>query len=305
MKKCLAVLAFALLPSISPAQTLEDPPPAVIQQVAIKLTRQRIPNTTVPLEVRYILIDPGNAAPPRDDFQPLVPTAVLMLFIGGDGTLGLRPAQDGQPAQIHTGSPNFLARNRHHFAAEGFVVAVIDAATDFNERDGGLAGHRRPDRPFGGRHLHDLSVVMADLRMRYPGIPVWALGNSRGTVSAAVTGLHVNPPADGLVLTSSFTGPNINEEIGRLPLEAFEGPVLIVSHEADGCAFTRPADSEALIARFTKSEKVQFKTFDSGSAPISNSCDSLAPHGFFGIDQKVVEAISRWIRGREDDGKSH
>lgn len=303
MKKCLAVLALAILPSISPAQTLENPP-AVIQQVAIQLVRQRIPGTTVPLEVRYILIDPGNAGPPRDDFQPLERTAVLILFIGGDGTLDLRPAINGQPAQTNTGSQNFLARNRHHFAAEGFVVAVIDAATDFNERDGGLLGHRRPDRPFGGRHLHDLSVVMADLRTRYPGIPVWAVGNSRGTVSAAVTGLHVNPPADGLVLTSSFTGPNANEELGRLPLEAFEGPVLIVSHEADGCAFTRLADSEALTARFTASEKVQFKTFDGGSAPITNSCDALAPHGFFGIDQKVVEAITRWIRGREDGARS-
>jgi hypothetical protein len=302
MKKCMAVLAFALLPSVSSAQTPEDPP-AVIQQVVIELAgpreRARIPATTVPLEVRYILIDPGNAVRPRDDFTPLERTAVLMLFIGGDGTLELRPEQ------INTGSQNFLARNRHHFAAEGFVVALIDAATDFNERDGGLLGHRRPDRPFGGRHLHDLSVVMADLRMKYPGIPLWAVGNSRGTVSAAVTGLHVSPPADGLVLTSSFTGPNANEELGRLTLESFKGPVLIVSHEADGCAFTRPPDSEALIARFTASEKVQFKTFDGGSAPISNSCDSLAPHGFFGVDQKVVEAISRWIRGREEDAKSH
>ena len=301
MKKCLAVLAFALLPFVSSAQTPEDPP-EVIEQVAIPLNlpRTRIPgtDTEVPLEVRYILIDPGNAIPARDDFTPLERTAVLMLFIGGDGTLDLRPDQ------INTGSQNFLARNRHHLAAEGFVVAVIDAATDFNERIGGVLGHRRPDRPLGGRYLHDLSVVMADLRTRYPRTPLWAVGNSRGTVSAAVTGLHVNPPADGLVLTSSFTGPNANEELGRLPLEAFEGPVLIVSHEADGCAFTRPADSEALVARFAASEKVQYKTFDGGSAPLTNSCDALAPHGFFGIDQKVVESITRWIRGREDGARS-
>jgi hypothetical protein len=40
--------------------------------------------------------------------------------------------------------------------------------------------------------------------------------------------------------------------------------------------------------------------FDGGSAPLSNPCDPLSPHGYFGIDQKVVDAIARWIRRRED-----
>jgi hypothetical protein len=85
-----------------------------------------------------------------------------------------------------------------------------------------------------------------------------------------------------------------------LPVESFRGPVLIVSHEKDGCPITRPADSEALAQRFGASEKVQFKTLDGGSTPISLPCDALAPHGFFGIDQKASEAITRWIRGREE-----
>lgn len=304
MKKILAVIALlAAVPSVPQAQTL----PPVLQQVAINLSRDRVPGTTVPLVVRYILIDPGNAVPARDGFEPLERTAVLLLFIGGDGTLGLTANQ------VNTGSPNFLARNRNHFAAEGFVVAVVDAASDFNAHNhplstdangfvhgSGLRGHRLPDRPLGGLHLADLVVVMNDLRTRYPGLPVWAVGNSRGTVSAAVTALWVSPPADGLVLTSSLTGPDASEDMHGLALESVEAPVLIVTHRDDACPITRPEDSEALKKRFTSSPKARVVRLNGGSTPISLPCDPLAPHGFFGIDQKALDAITRWIRRRED-----
>jgi len=289
MKKSLALLVLALLPSVPQAQT----PGPVIQQAVITGHRARFDNAN-PAVVRVLLIDPGNADPARDGFAPIERIAVLVLFVGGEGTLGL------QANQINTGSPNFLARNRYHFAAEGFVVAVVDAANDFNARSGGLRGHRLPDRPLGGQHLADLIAVMSDLRARYPGLPVWAAGNSRGTVSAAVTALWVSPPADGLVLTSSLTGPDASEDLHGLALELVAAPALIVTHRDDGCPITRPEDSEALKRRFTASEKVRVKRFSGGSTPVSNACDPLAPHGFFGIDQKVVDAIAKWIRRRED-----
>ena len=60
-----------------------------------------------------------------NDFEPFDPIAVLMLFVGGSGRLSL------SETQRNTGSPNFLARSRYHIASGGFVVAVIDAASDF------------------------------------------------------------------------------------------------------------------------------------------------------------------------------
>jgi hypothetical protein len=280
----------------------------VLQQVELSLARPRVPNTgSAPLAVRYILIDPGNAIAARDGFDPLERTAVLMLFIGGDGTLGLTAGQ------LNTGSPNFLARNRNHFAAEGFVVAVVDAATDFNAHThalttdpngfvhgSGLRGHRLPGRLHGDKHLFDLQTVMADLRNRYPGVPLWAVGTSRGTVSAAVTATSVIPPVDGLVLTSSLTGPDASEDMNDVALESVAAPVLIVSHKDDACPITRPEDSDALRHRFASSPRVKVRHLSGGSTPISPPCDPLAPHGFFGIDQKAVEAITKWIRGREE-----
>jgi hypothetical protein len=143
---------------------------------------------------------------------------------------------------------------------------------------------------------------MADLRGRYQGLPIWGVGHSRGTLSAAVTAVSVTPPADGLVLMSSLTGDPANptEDLSQVDVESITGPALIVSHQGDLCAFTNPEDSKALRKRFTASEKAKFRDFNGGSAPLSDPCDPLAPHGFFGIDQKVVDAITKWIKRRED-----
>ena len=180
MKKCLAVLALALLPALLPSIPQAQTSASVLQQVVINLSRERVPNTgTAPLVVRYILIDPGNALLERDGFEPLERVAVLLLFIGGDGTLGLTANQ------LNTGSPNFLARNRNHFAAEGFVIALVDAASDFNVHGGRLEmtspagkaarrqaslrhsrGHERPARPLFRRPTAWCSLLRSPVRTR-------------------------------------------------------------------------------------------------------------------------------------------
>jgi pimeloyl-ACP methyl ester carboxylesterase len=304
MKRSLAILAvvasvFAGLPSRSLAQAGGP----VLQQVQVSVARARFNGATGDVFVRYILIDPGNADPDprRDGFAPLEREAVLVLFIGGDG------AMDFRAGQLNAGSPNTVARNRNHFAAEGFVVAVVDAANDFNNSGIGLRNRR-----LGAAHLADLKAVMVDLRTKYPNLPVWAVGHSRGTLSAAVMAtmpVQVTPtgavigPADGLVLLSSLTGDPAtpSEDLSRIAdLESIRAPALIVSHLGDSCAFTKPEDSRALRERFIASERATFRPFEGGSTPISDPCDPLAPHGFFGIDQKVVDAITKWIGRRED-----
>lgn len=289
----IAAAVALLLAVLSLAAHAQAPLPApVLQAVQVPVNRARVPGTGVgPVFVRYILIDPGNADPVRDGFTPLERIAVLVLYIGGDGTLNLGAGQ------VNTGSPNTVARNRYHIAAEGFVVAVVDAANDFNISPIGLSGRR-----LGAAHLADLQAVMADLRGRYPGLPIWGVGHSRGTLSAAVTAVSVSPPADGLVLMSSLTGDPANptEDLSQVDLESITGPALIVSHQGDVCAFTNPEDSKALTKRFTASERAKFRGFNGGSAPLTDPCDALAPHGFFGIDQRVVDAVTKWIRRRED-----
>jgi pimeloyl-ACP methyl ester carboxylesterase len=299
VKTVLAVVALLLATFSLGTQAQVPLPGPVLQQVQVPVARARFNGAPGDVFVRYILIDPGNADPGRDGFAPLERVAVLVLFIGGDGAMGFTPGQ------VNVGSPNTVARNRNHFAAEGFVVAVVDAANDFNSSGIGLRNRR-----LGAAHLADLKAVIVDLRTKYPNLPVWAVGHSRGTLSAGVMAtlpVQVTPtamigPPDGLVLLSSLTGDPAtpSEDLSQVDLETIRAPVLIVSHQGDLCAFTKPQDSRALRARFIASERARFRDFNGGSTPISDPCDPLAPHGFFGIDQKVVDAITKWIRRRED-----
>jgi len=292
----ICLLAGGMLPA-----SKADAAGPVIQVVEIFNHRARFDNGN-PAFVRYLLIDPSNADPAVDGFAPINPSAVLMLFIGGDGRLNLAPTQ------LNTGSTNFLARTRYHFAAEGYVVALIDAASDFlahNHADSvdlgfphgsGLRGHRLPNRLHGDKYLQDLAAVMSDLRTRYPNLPLWAVGTSRGTLSAAVAAANVSPPPDGIVLTSSLTGPSDIGDLQSVALESITAPVLVVTHHDDACLVTKPEDSLALRKRFASSRRVQVLLFRGGSASLSEPCDPLSPHGFFGIEQRVVEAIAWWIK---------
>ena len=300
-----AFVALVVLALVGGGATSARAAGPVIQVVEISGHRLRF-DSPAPAFVRYLLIDPGNADPAVDGFAPLAPVAVLMLFTGGDGRLNLSTGQQ------NTGSPNFLVRTRYHFAAESFVVAVVDAASDFLAHNhptvveggfphgSGLLGHRLPDRLHGDKHLADLVAVMGDLRARYPALPLWAVGTSRGTVSAAVAVAAAAPPADGVVLTSSLTGPSAFEDLNGVSLESVAVPALIVSHRDDSCAVTNPEASRALKRRFAASPRVRVLMFHGGSAPVSDPCDPLSPHGFFGIEQRVIDAITKWIKRIEE-----
>ena len=87
-------------------------------------------------------------------------------------------------------------------------MALVDAAWDFmahnhdETRDvngflhgSGLRGHRLPNTLYGGKYLQDLAAVMNDLRGRYPSLPLWAVGTSQGTISAAVAAANVESTA--------------------------------------------------------------------------------------------------------------
>ncbi len=128
------------------------------------------------------------------------PIATLLLFVGGGGRLRL------SNQQLHIDAVNFLLRTRHLFAARGpFDVAVMDAASDFLNSGlfpKGLRGQR-----VSAQYLEDMQRVTSDLRARFPGLPIWAVGTSRGSIAAALVAAQLNRPQgpDGVVLTSSVT----------------------------------------------------------------------------------------------------
>ena len=93
--------------------------------------------------------------------------ATVVLLPGGGGGIGMK---DGIPT-----SKNFLVRSRDHFAAQGFNVAVVGRPTDQSELDYSFR--------VSPKHIEDLRRVTAFLR-KDPGMPVWLIGTSSGTISA-------------------------------------------------------------------------------------------------------------------------
>ena len=49
------------------------------------------------------------------------------------------------------------------------------------------------------------------------------------------------------------------------------------------------------MRRLSGAPKKELLTFSGGDAPQSPPCETLAPHGYFGIEERVVEAIAAWI----------
>ena len=88
-------------------------------------------------------------------------------------------------------------------------------------------------------------------------------------------------------------------DLQSVDLESINVPALIVTNQDDTCPVTKPEDSKALKIRFTASPRGQVRNFDGGGTPLSDPCESLSGHRFFGIEQKVIEAVTKWIKRAE------
>jgi alpha/beta superfamily hydrolase len=218
----------------------------------------------------------------------------LLLFTGGDGKLGMNV--DQKQFGINR-STNFLVRSRHLFAALGFHVAVIDAATDFISCPSGLGNLR-----LSTEHVSDIKAVIDDLRGRYPGLPVWVVGTSMGSVSAAQAAAalpHGLGGPDGVVLTSSVTNGGSDPDfktVLSVNLEAITLPTFIISHKQDACEATPPGDAKAIKNRLKSTHDVQTQAFSGGFPPLSVECEALSYHGYFGIEPTVVKGIVKLIQ---------
>ena len=224
--------------------------------------------------------------------KPEKPTASVVLFAGGLGKLGLKSG-----TTMAWGRLNFLVRVREQFAAQGFMVAVVDAPSDRAQQ--GMPGSFR----MTPGHARDIGAV-ADYLKKQANIPVWLVGTSLGTFSSA-NGASALKNVDGLVLTSTITRTQPKWPIRRthpdavasMRLSAVTVPALIVSHKDDGCAVTPAADGQKLARRLSKSRKVEVATVEGGKPPENDDpCEAMTQHGFLGIEDQVVARIAAFIK---------
>jgi pimeloyl-ACP methyl ester carboxylesterase len=212
---------------------------------------------------------------------PSAPIASLVLFAGGDGKL-----RDYGPADLAHG--NFLVRSRDLFVAEGFAVAVIDAPSD---ESSGMREFRSSKD-----HATDIAAVVAWLKAADPA-PVWLIGTSRGTISAA-NGAAAVPGVAGLVLTSSvLRGSRSNPgNVYNVPLGKIAVPVLVTHNREDSCVVCPFSDTGSLMSALSASPRKELIAFAGGDTPRSDPCEALSRHGYIGLEREVVGAIAAWIK---------
>jgi pimeloyl-ACP methyl ester carboxylesterase len=203
------------------------------------------------------------------------PSAVagVILFPGGSGVV----------ANVRN---NFLLRVANRFTTQGFDVAVADAPSD---QPRGLSTPFRQS----SEHADDIAAIIAMLKNRAPE-PVWLVGTSRGSISAANGAARIGSPrVAGVVLTSSVW----QDGMAGVALEQIKVPTLVVHNRDDGCPASPFGDAAGAMARMQQARVKELLAVSGGSLR-GGPCDALSPHGYYGIEDQVIPTIIAWIKAR-------
>jgi pimeloyl-ACP methyl ester carboxylesterase len=257
----LAALLFAATADCQAAQELVTVP-----------TRSGVTDT-------YLLIRNPPSATPK---------VVVIAFVGGFGAIDLATlGSKGMPLKFGP-TTNFLIRVRNDLVDADFAEAVVDAPSDK------LPQGVNDDFRLGADHLTDIRAVVADVKKRFPDAKVFLVGTSRGTISAAALGAKLGDAVQGTILTTTVTnrdkqGPGLS----TFNFASIKIPVLLVHHRDDGCPMSPYYNAERLSKSFP------LVSVSGGDPPQSGPCDPQSPHGFFGKDAPVAQAMKSWMLGRE------
>jgi hypothetical protein len=212
------------------------------------------------------------------------PQAVALLYVGAGGRINLR----SEEGRVKFGARNFLPRSGGEFVRNGVLPVVMDAPSDQGE----LADGYRT----GSDQTADARAVIAYLGKRFPGLPIYLVGTSRGTISAAYLGRALGDEVAGVVLTSSLFGnPSPRRQVGSLrgfDYGGIKSRLLFVHHRDDACENT-PYSSAARLA-----ERYPLVSVKGGQAPESGPCEPFSAHGYFGKEPQTVDAIANWMLGK-------
>lgn len=232
---------------------------------------------------RVIELPLGGGATQRVLYDaPSRPRATLVMLPGGTGEVGV--GRDGDLRH----DDNFVVRTRADWVAKGYAVLIPDTIGQAN-----LRGVR--SSPAYGRVVSELAAY-AHSQVR---APVFLIGTSQGTIAALNGAAHAEPGLiSGVVLTESVSVP------GRLSTETvFDAdpqdvrvPALVVANRDDACDVAPPAMASRIAAAMRRSASVRVLMVGGGIQRSPKACGSLSPHGYYGIENQVVGAITGWIR---------
>ena len=196
------------------------------------------------------------------------PAASLILFPGGSGVI----------AAVRN---NFLLRIIPGLVRDGFSVYAADTPSD---HPGGMTTSFR----LGPEHAEGIAAIVAFAKTSSPA-PVWLIGTSRGSVSAANGAVRLGRSISGVVLTSSVWASGM----AGIPFDKLTVPVLIVHNRDDGCQESPFVGAERTIQQVTAPHEM---VAVSGGIARGDACGAMSAHGYLGIEDKVVAPMEAFIK---------
>lgn len=261
------IILFAVLSALM--VSLHVPPVEAGQEIVSLETR---PGVTV----KVLIMGPDRAS-----------KGTLLMFPGGNGANHF--SESG--GKIRLGG-NFLVRSSNLFLERSFAVAIVDVPSD---QAYGMSDPFRSSK----EHTEDVRKII-DLLVQKLQQPIFLVGTSRGTISAAHLGISLKDQRIGAIVLTSSIGASKGGGLSllNLPLENIAHPVLFVHHRDDGCWASRFNDALQARERIKSSPRTHFIEVSGGDAPRSQPCEALSYHGYLGKEREVVAAITDWIQGK-------
>jgi hypothetical protein len=229
--------------------------------------------------VRDLPLEDGGFQRVLYDSPPSALRGVIVMFAGGADDIGIEKNGD-----IKHGD-NFVIRSRDLWIARGYGVVVVDAI-----------GHQSMRGQRSTAAYAEVTRKIVAFAHQQANAPVWVLGTSQGSIAAMNAASHESGTSlAGVILTESVSilGGSHETVFDAHPQDV-RIPALVVANKDDECKVAPPSMANA-IAQSMQNTHATVLVVQGGIVRSSNQCASLSPHGYYGIEDKVVDAIAGWM----------
>ena len=224
---------------------------------------------------------------PGGGFQRVLYTAarretkgIIVMFSGGTGEIDIEKNGHIKNAK------NFVVRSDDLWRDRGYGVVLVDALDHQSMR-----GQR------SGAAYAEVTKKVIEFAHGQANVPVWVLGTSQGSIAAMNAASHAGAtPLAGLILTESVSilGGS-HETVFDAHPDKVRAPSLVVANVDDRCKVAPPSMAQP-IAQSIRHAPTTVLTVSGGTQRTQDDCGSLTPHGYYGIEEKVVDDIVAWMQ---------
>lgn len=212
------------------------------------------------------------------------PHAVALLLPGGQGDFRFEATPNGIKMIKGERLPNRL---RPLLLERGIASYLVDSPSDM------------PLMPDAFRsspqHMADLQVLLDDANKRFPNVPVFVVGHSNGTMSAApfASAATARIAGTALIAPRLIAHPALGPALTQFDWSRLDHALLLIHHRKDACFATLYRASADLAQRDTRFELLSLDK--EGMAP-NPDCNFTGAHNIVGQEQEVADGLAAWIK---------